>query len=351
MDANREIATIFDRMAGMLELSGDGGFRANAYARAARALRDHPGDVATLADDLAALQAIDGIGKATAEKIAEYVETGSIEAHDDLAAKVPAGLVELLDVQGLGPKTLRSLWETLGVESEDDLRRVLADGSILDVPRMGKKSADKIQAALDSASRHDDRTPLGRAMPVAEAIVDALERVDGAQRVAYAGSLRRGRETIGDIDVLVAATDPAAVRDAFAALDGVTEVIASGETKTSIRLERDGLRMQADLRIVPREVFGAALLYFTGSKDHNVRLRERAIKRGMTLNEYGLFVEEPDAPETPPQSRGVEPVAAAEEADVYAALDLPGIAPELREDRRVIEAAVPERIDVRDVVS
>ncbi len=340
MSFNADLAERLDTIARLLELTGANRFRVNAFAKAARSIEKETRDVSEL--DTGELTAIDGVGKGVAEKVHELRDTGTIGELDELLSEIPQGLLEVMEIQGLGPKTVRQLWNELGVTSRDDLKRVIDDGSILGLPRMGQKTVDNISKALSFAAKSSARLPIGIAWPVAQRIVEAMRAVKGVKQVEAAGSLRRGRETIGDLDVLVVSDDEEAVREAFCTMEGVTDVIARGETKCSVRLKisadtgrwniardlNDGA-VGVDLRLVPERSFGAALMYFTGSKDHNVRLRERAIKQGLTLNEYGLFKDDGEAA---PQSRGVAPVASAEEADVYAELGLPWLAAELRED-------------------
>ncbi|TVQ79952.1 MAG: DNA polymerase/3'-5' exonuclease PolX [Phycisphaeraceae bacterium] len=349
MSTNAELATIFERMAAMLELLGEDRFRVNAHARAARAIEGLSGDVAEIAENEKALTSIDGIGAKTAKKIREYVETGRVHEHDELLAKVPAGLLEVLDVPGLGPKTVRMMWMEKGVESIADLKRILDDGSILELPRMGEKTVQNIRESLAFAAKSSERIRLGDALPIAERLVARLEKVKGVQRVAYAGSLRRGRETIGDLDILVSAKDGAAAREAFTGMEGVEKVLASGEKKSSVRLQAGKISVQADLRVVDDAAFGAALMYFTGSKEHNVRLRERAIRMGMTLNEYGLFPETEG--EKPPQEQGVKPVASRTEEEIYEALGMAFVPAELREDQGEVSDGweTPELVEVSDV--
>lgn len=349
MKTNAELAVIFEQMAAMLELLGEDRFRVNAHARAARAIEGLSVDVAEIAEDEKALTSIDGIGAKTAKKIREYVETGRVHEHDELLAKVPAGLLEVLDVPGLGPKTVRLMWQEKGVESIADLKRILDDGSILELPRMGEKTVQNIRESLAFAAKSSERIRLGDALPIAERLVARLEKVKGVQRVAYAGSLRRGRETIGDLDILASAKDGAAVREAFTGMEGVEKVLASGEKKCSVRLQAGKISVQADLRVVDDAAFGAALMYFTGSKEHNVRLRERAIRMGMTLNEYGLFPETEG--EKPPQERGVKPVASRTEEEIYEALEMAFVPAELREDQGEVSDGweAPELVEVSDV--
>lgn len=352
MSVNKEIADLLDQLAAGLEILGANRFRVNAYTRASRVIAD-------LADDLGAFVAedpetavkrlvkIDGIGKGMAEKITEYVETGSMEEYHELLEKVPAGVFDLLDIPGIGPKAAKAMWEELGIESVEDLKNT-PDEKLATVPRMGKKTVENIRKAIAFNEKSGDRVQIGLARPLAVELREHLASIDGVKRVDYAGSLRRGRETIGDLDFLVACDDPDAVRDAFTTLPMVTQVLAKGETKSSVRLETERAVMQADLRIVPEAVYGAALMYFTGSKEHNVRLRERAIRQNKRLNEYGLF----EGKEERPQDGGVEPLAAHTEEAIYEALGLPWIAPELREDRGEIEraeAGAPALIGLDDI--
>ncbi len=344
--ANQELAALFDEMAAVLELTGANPFRITSYARAARVLRDLTTDVADIGD-AATLKAIEGIGEGTAGKIVEYLGTGRVKAHDDLLKTIPRGLLEVMEIPGLGPKTVKMLWAQGGVTDLESLKQKIATGELETLPRMGAKTIANIRESIAFAARAGDRMRLGEALPLAEGIVEQLRGVDGVQQVEYAGSLRRGRETIGDIDVIAATSRPEALREAFTTLPGVTKVLAAGSTKCSVRLQPG---IQVDLRVIDEGCFGAALLYFTGSKPHNVILRERAIARGMRLNEYGLFPAKGDD-DTPPQQRGVAPVAAATEQAVYVRLDLPWIPPELREDRGELDAALPELIEVGDIRS
>lgn len=357
---NRAIADRLDQIALMLELLGANPFRTRATARAARVVRDHPSDLALLAQDRSALIAIEGIGGKIADKIIEFIETGEIAEAVKLRAQVPSGLLDVLAIQGLGPKTVRALWTIKGIESVDDLQRIIDDGSILDLPRMGAKTVANIASAIAFARTSSERLPLGIAMPIAETIIEHLRPIAGVEQIEIAGSLRRGRDTIGDIDLLVATTDAQAVSAAFIAIEPVVRILASGATKSSVRYRlpqrsgRFGMRdpdasVQVDLRVVAPEGRGAGLLYFSGSKDHGVRLRERALKLGLTLNEYGLFPED-EGNATPPQQRGVAPVAARTEADIYEALGLPLIPPEIREDRGELALTeTPRLIEIGDI--
>jgi len=349
---------LLEEIAAMLELLGEDKFRVNAHHRAARSLEGFGGDLESLVDDPAKLKQIPGIGQKVADKIVELHTTGRIREHDELAARVPRGLFDVLAVPGLGPKTVKAMWDRLGVESIDDLKRIIDDGSILTLERMGQRSVDKIAASLEFLQTSAERLPLGLALPVAERMVEHMRAHKSVTRAAYAGSLRRGRDTIGDIDILVSATDAAAAGEHFRSAPGVVAVLAAGESKSSVRVALDadlgrwgaeeGRAVQVDLRVVPEESWGAALMYFTGSKEHNVRMRERALKKAMTLNEYGLFAQDTD-PE-PPHKRGIAPIASRSEEEVYAALDLPFLPPEIREDRDELNAGeTPRLVECADI--
>ena len=340
MSLNPAIVAAFQEMATLLEITGANGFKINAHAKVARVVEGLSEDLASIAagpDAGKQLAAIDGIGASSAKKIAELANTGAITELDELRAKVPEGLRDVMRVPGLGPKTVGRLWSELGFESLDDLEAGLADGSVEKLPRMGRKTVENLASSIAFMKAAGDRRRIGDALPLAERIVETLEAVGGVSRITHAGSLRRGRDTIGDIDILVVADDPAAVAEAFRGRPDVTEVLVAGETKSSVRTE-DGF--QVDLRIVPEESWGAALMYFTGSKEHNVALRERAIARDLRLNEYGLYPHDGDD-DTPPRDRGVLPVAGGTEASIYEALGLAWIPPELREDRGELEAPPP----------
>lgn len=350
MSSNAELSKLFGEIAQLLELTGADRFRVNAHAKVSRVVDAYPQDLVKIAqsdDGVKTLKEIEGIGAKTAEKIVEFAETGKISEHDELLQQVPQGLIGLLGVPGLGPKTIKALWDTLNVTSVDDLKRVIDDGSIMQMPRMGAKTVENIKEALSFQEKAGDRTPLGIAAPIAFAIAEKLRAVKGVKHAEPAGSLRRGRETIGDLDFIVGSEKVDPVMDAFVALPGVTKVLARGDTKCSVRLEVEGKAIQADLRVVPPSHYGAALLYFTGSKEHNVRLRERALKHGMTLNEYGLYTE--DDEKTPPQHRGVRPLAASTEEAIYTKLGLPYLPPELREDHALSEKQPPKLIELSDI--
>jgi len=351
---NDEVARLLAELAILTELDegSPNAFRVRAYQNAERAVRGLSQDVSTLgASELAAVK---GIGKSIAARIREYVDTGRIGKLEELRRAHPPEQVALLQVPGLGPKTVQLLDEALGIRSVPALVTGLEDGSLAQVAGMGARTIENLRAGIDKLglTSKDRRVPIATALPLAERLVAQLGELDGVVEVAYGGSLRRFREDIGDIDLLVATDEPAPVHAAFLALPGIDRTIGSGDTKTSVVTD-DGV--QVDLRVVPPGSFGAALLYFTGSKAHNIRLRQRAIERGWTLNEYALAVH---AEEGAPGARAtlddrVEVVAAATEADIYAALELDVIPPELREDDGEIELAadhaLPELVEVGDL--
>ncbi len=350
MRTNKEIAVVFKQIASALELLEANRFRINSYQRVARSLKDLTVEAESLVAEnpktaARRLTAFDGIGKGSAEKIVEYALTGAITEHQELLAKVPSGLFDVLAIPGVGPKAAQMMWRQLGIESLGDLKARLDSPELVRLPRMGVKTVDNIRQAIAFAEKSADRVPLGVALPIALRLQDELRAAPGVERLDFAGSLRRGRETIGDLDFLAACDDPAAVRERFTTLPEVTQVLARGETKSSVRLTVGRTALQADLRIVPSEVYGAALMYFTGSKEHNVRLREIAIQQNRRLNEYGLY----DGTDERPQDRGAVPVSAANEEEIYHALGLPFVAPELREDRGELDGEPPELITVDDV--
>jgi len=337
---NDEVARLLAELATLTELDegSPNAFRVRAYQNAERAVKGLSQDVSTLsATELAEVK---GIGKSIAARLREYVDTGTIGKLEELRAAHPPEQVALLQVPGLGPKTIQLLDDALAIRSVAGLVAGLDDGSIAELEGMGAKTIENLRDGIDKLglTSKDRRVPIATALPLAERIVERLREVDGVVDVAYAGSLRRFREDIGDVDILVATELPAPVHAAFLAMEGIDRTIGSGDTKTSV-VTRDGV--QVDLRVVPPGSFGAALLYFTGSKAHNIRLRQRAIDRGWTLNEYALAVH---GEEGAPGARAtvddrVEVVAAATEAELYAALELEVIPPELREDDGEIELA------------
>lgn len=320
---NTDIASAFDEIADLLSIQGANVFRIRAYRRAAQSIRGMPHEIAEAADP-AAYDALPGIGADLAAKIAELVRTGRLAALSKLRREVPPGLRDLLGLAGLGPARVRALRTELQVTSPADLRRAIAAGRLEGVRGFGPALRARLEQALARAPGETmRRVPLPQAAEYAEPLRRFLAAVPGVERVEIVGSYRRGRDTVGDLDVLVSApsaVDPAAALGEYSDLGALD---ASGRTKASGVL-RNGLHV--DLRVVPAGSYGAALQYFTGSKEHGIRLRQRARSRGLKLSEYGLF-------------RGKRPVAGGREEDVYAALGLPWIPPELREDRGELEAA------------
>ncbi|MFH1689456.1 MAG: DNA polymerase/3'-5' exonuclease PolX [Candidatus Eisenbacteria bacterium] len=333
---NREIAEIFELLADVLEIKDESVFRVNAYRRVARILGDLPSDVAGLVESREIL-GIQGVGKGTADAIAEYLETGAISQYERERKSIPRGLVELLSIPGLGPKTIGLLWRELDVKSLKSLKRILRGKKILELPGIGPKKVENIEAGIRVYESRSGRLTLGTVLPAALATVDELKEATGIDQVEVAGSIRRWRETIGDIDILALSSKPRLVIEAFTNLPRVTEVLAAGSTKASVRVA-DGLQM--DLRVVPPSVYGAALMYFTGSQAHNVHLRGLAQSKGLKLSEYGLF-------------KGDRRVAARTEESIYKKLGMEYVEPELREDRGEVEAALegtlPELVELSDI--
>ncbi len=328
MATNADIAAMLDELVTLttLEEESSQSFKVRAYEKAKLALEAHGRDVTGLS--AGELTKISGIGKSTASKIREYIDTGSVAKLDDLRTKYPPEFVELSRIPGLGPKSLKLIRSELNVENLDDLKRALDNEQIRELPRMGATSEAKIAKAIDrlGLTGKDRRTPIADALPLAERLTADLEALESVTAAQYCGSLRRMSETIGDIDITVASTDPAAVMDVVVNHHEVNEIVVSGETKTSF-LTKTGL--QVDVRVVEPSQFGAAILYFTGSKAHNIALRQRAIDRGWLLNEYGLM-------------EGDDVVAGKTEKAIYDALDLPFIPPPMREATGEIEAGASD---------
>ena len=326
---NKEIASLFTEIADFLEIKGENPFRVRAYRRAAQAMDGLSEDVAAVAAR-GGLQEIPGIGKDLAGKIQEYLERGAVEYLEDLRKEIPPGVVEMMSVHGVGPKTAKLLYEKAGVTSVERLEELARAHALVGTPGIQAKTEENILKGIAVWKSGRERMPLGTALPVAEAIRAILEPLEETDQISLAGSVRRMRETVKDIDILVTSRRPARVMEAFVRLPNVVEVLAHGETKSSVRL-REGI--QADLRVVEPECFGAALQYFTGSKQHNIRVRELAQRQGLKVNEYGVFDEKTN-----------RRVAGATEEDVYRSVGLPLVPPEIREDGGEIEAALENRL-------
>ena len=334
--ANAAVAARLARLADLLEIEGANAFRVRAYRSAAETIDAHPEPIADMLARGGDLTELKGVGKDLAAAIAALFDQGEIPALREIAERVPIGLLDVVRVPGVGPKRAATLWRELGVTSLDDLDRAARGGRVAALGGFGEKTQAKVLAGVAQVRRQGGRMRLGDAEAAVAALLDALREAEGVERAEVAGSLRRGRATVGDVDLLAVAGAPAAAMAALREHPDVAEVLGSGDTKTSVRLEGD---LQVDLRVVPSASFGAAWQYFTGSKAHNVALRQRAVDRGLRLSEYGLFRGgEGDHPE-----RG-ERLAGADEAGVYRALGLAWVAPELREDRGELAAAAEGRL-------
>ena len=332
MTSNRDIAAALYELAELtrLEPGSSQGFKARAYEKAAGAIRDHPAPLDDM--DPADMLAIEGLGRATVDKVTQLVETGTITQLEKLRAQYPPGFVQLTRIPGVGPKTAVLLLKELEVRNVDDLRAAIAAERVRELPGLGPKSEEKMARSIERLGLHgkDRRTPIIQALPVARECAAHLATLDGVAEVQVCGSLRRFSDTIGDIDIVVASDQPATVMEAAAALPMASEVIASGPTKTSVLTYRG---LQVDVRVVAPEQFGAACIYFTGSKQHNIDLRQRAMAAGRLLNEYGLE-----------DSETGEVVAAATEEEVYAALGMDFVPPEIREGVGEVKAAAEHRL-------
>jgi DNA polymerase (family 10) len=325
---NREIAAVFREIADMLEIKGEDRYRILAYRRAADQIVNEPRSVADLWHT-GKVTEIPGIGKTIAEKIGSLLTTGQIDLHERLKAEIPPGVVTFLSIPEVGPKKAKLLWEQLGAASIDDVERAAQAGRLRGLPGMGAKTEANILRGIEMLRRRTGRSMLGVALPVAEALLAGLRGCPAVVRCDAAGSLRRRRPTIGDLDLLAASTDPVAVIDHFVGLPRVASVQLRGDTKCTVLLEDD---LQVDLRVLPPDNYGALLQYFTGSKQHNIDLREIALKQGLSLSEYGFTDAEGKL------------IPIADEAEVYARLGLPWIPPELREAAGEIEAAREGRL-------
>ncbi len=327
---NKELASLFSRIADALEIKGEAGFKVLAYRKAARVLEDLSEDIDTIAREKR-LQEIDGIGSGIAAKIEEYLQTGEMKKYREALSGVPASLFELLEIQNLGAKTIHLMQKELGVNSLADLKKVIRNGSLASLYGMGEKKVENIRKGIESYEKAQERIPLYTALTLAEEVIAYVRHSAGVKRISPAGSLRRMRETIGDIDILASGKEGAAIIRRFVHFPRVTRVLAEGVTKGSVMIATEGGEKQVDLRIVDDSEFGAALQYFTGSKAHNIKLRGMAKTKGLKISEYGVF-------------RGEKKIAGREEADVYGALGLPLIPSELREDRGEVELAIKGKL-------
>jgi DNA polymerase (family 10) len=339
---NAEIAQVLEEVADVLEIQNENTFRVRAYRNAARTIEVQTAPLSRLVEEGSPLTDLPGIGKEMANHIKEMVETGTLGFRDRLLAEIPRSLIELVHLPGVGPKKARKLWDEIKICSVEELEEAAKAGRIAGVAGFGAKTQEKILAGIQEWRQHTSRMLLIEAERFVEPLVGYLRAIPEVERLEVAGSYRRRRETVGDIDLLAIATVPGPVMEAFLHYPQVAKVLAAGDTKSSINL---GSGLQVDLRVVPPDCYGAALVYFTGSKEHNVKLRRRAVEQGLRISEYGVFRVHEDARE--------EFVAGREEADVYASVGLPWISPEMREDRGEIETAVrgplPRLIETADM--
>ena len=332
--SNERIARVLDDIADMIDLAGEGTFRAVTFRAAARAIRDLRDPVA-LYRDQGRLTEIEKVGPSVSAVIVELLDKGTARRYEELIAKTPPGLLDLLRVPGVGPATARTIYQHLKITTIEELEDAARERRLQRLPKIQAKTEERILQSIEQLRRRSGRSLVHHALRDARAIVAHLEERCAGARIAYAGSLRRFRETVGDLDIVVATDDPGRAHESFRAYGEVERLIAQGETKSSVVL-RSG--QQVDLRTVPPASWGAALVYFTGSKEHNVRLRHVALTRGLLLNEYGLYREG--------EEKGGRPIAGATEEEIYAALDMAWIPPELREDRGEVDAALEGRLPV-----
>lgn len=343
---NAVLSEFFEQMANIMEILGEDPFRINTYRKVGRIIADMPTDVEMMLAT-GELAKTAGIGKSSLAKIEEFVKTGKITAHQQWLSKIPPTLLELLTIPGLGPKGVKTIYEKLNVKTIDELKEALRAGSIATLPGFGEKKAAAIAKGIEFLEKATGRIRLDQAIEAADMVCEFLNRQTGIEKIQPAGSLRRRAETIGDVDILVAAKKAkdaseagTKIIEAFTNAEFVQEVLAAGPTKGSAIIQTETTPVHVDVRVVPRESFGAAAQYFTGSKQHNVRLRETAIKAKWKLNEYGLFKED-------------KMIAGPVEEEIYQKLGLDYISPLLREDRGEVEAAkshsLPQLIDFEDI--
>jgi DNA polymerase (family 10) len=319
---NKELADLFERMADILEFKGENPFKISAYRKASRIIRDLTQDIEDITES-GKLKDVPGIGEGMAQKIMEYLKTGKVSKFEEVRKGVPDELIAIMDIPGMGPKTLSMLHKAKGISNLSQMEKAVEDGSLVGLPGIGEKKVENIKRGIQLLKQSKGRMNLGIAFPVAKQIVETLREKTGSRKIEWAGSLRRMRENIGDIDILATGPNPEKIVHTFTHLPEVKEILASGETKASVIVERG---IQIDLRVVEEDSYGAALQYFTGSKGHNIHLRGIAKARGIKINEYGVF-------------KGEKKIGGKEEKDVYRVLGMDWIEPELREDRGEIEAS------------
>ena len=340
---NADVAAIFDEVADLLDIEGANRFRVRAYRNAARTIGQLSQPVADLVTEGKDLSELPDVGDDLAGKIEEIVETGTLTLLDELEQQTAPALADLMRIPGLGPKRVRALHEALGITSAEELKRAAEAGRVREVEGFGEKLEQTILDRLEAAGAEERRWLLATVEPVVESLVAHLEAHDAVEQIDVAGSYRRRKETVGDLDVLALSDDGPAVIAHFVDYEDVDEVVQQGDTRSSVVLRSE---LQVDLRVVPPASYGAALLYFTGSKAHNIRLRDRAIADGLKLNEYGVFRAEDGQNGDGQNGEGAdgERVAGATEAEIYALFNLPYIVPELREDRGELDAAADDAL-------
>jgi len=340
----KDIVEVLERIGTMMEIKGENPFKIRAYSAGARTLQTMEEDLGDVIEE-GRLGDIPGIGKALTEKIETLYATGELEFYNKLVASVPSGLMDMLDIPGLGGKKIKVLHEKLDVDSIESLTIACQEGRVAELKGFGKKTEEKILSGIKNREAYAARHLWWDAQSMVKKILPGLEELPEVERVEAAGSFRRGMETVGDLDFLVASSNPTPIMDWFTSMDGIVEVTAHGETKSSVRFEGG---MQADLRVVPSEQFYFALHHFTGSKDHNVRMRQKALSLGLSLSEWGLRPEEEKD-----SSRKAGPVEANSEEDIFKALGLQYVPPSLREGMGEVEAAerneLPELLEFSDL--
>ncbi len=335
---NQRVARIFEEIADLLEIKGENPFRIRAYRKAVLSIETLTEDLKNLIEEKR-LEKIPGIGKDLAQKIEEIVKTGTLEQLEKLRKEIPPSLIELLSVPGLGPRTAKVIYDNLKIKSIDELERMAKEHKLQKLPGIREKTEENIIKGIEILRAGRERRRLDQAISIARSFINELKNVLGVEKISEAGSVRRRKETIKDIDILITSSNPSYVMDRFVSNPLVWEVILKGETRSSIRTKE---LMQVDLRIVEPDSFGSALAYFTGSKEHNIRLRDMAKGRGLKLNEYGIFSE-----------KNGEKIGGKEEDDVYRILELQYVPPELREDRGEVEAAkegrIPKLVELKEI--
>jgi DNA polymerase (family X) len=335
--ANDSVEAMLLEFADLLSIVSQDAFKPRAYEKAARSVGGYHAEISEL--DEKGILAIPNVGRSIADKIVEYLRSGTVPELDELRSKIPAGVREMTAIPGFGPKKAMQVYQELGIDNVEDLVAAAQDGALKELKGFSKKTEENILAGVRRVQEEGGRVLVSVAFELAQLLLERLSSIPSVRRAAYAGSLRRMRETIGDVDLLVASGEPGPVMEAFTGYGVVDRVIARGDTKSSV-VTRAGL--QVDLRVIPIEAWGAAMIYFTGSKAHNIRIREMAVRQGLKLNEYGLYV-----------AKTGKLIVAETEEEVYERLGLPWIPPTLREDRGEIEAALegalPRVIELADI--